>query len=78
MVWKLFPKKTKNLILIKKNISDIDTVNLSGYYAVIHLANIANDPAALLDARLTWDVNVLFTKKVIEQSIKYKLKIYFC
>ena len=67
-------KKNKNLKLIKKNISDIDKINLSGHYAVIHLANIANDPAALLDSRLTWDVNVLFTKKIIEQSIKYKLK----
>lgn len=67
-------KKNKDLKIIKSDISQIDKINLKGYYAVIHLANIANDPSALLDPRLTWEVNVLNTKKLVEQSIKNNIK----
>ena len=69
-----FKGKIKNLKVQRLNINNIDNINLSGYYAIIHLANIANDPSALIDARLTWDVNVLFTKKVIEHAIHCKVK----
>ena len=40
-------------------------------YAVIHLANIANDPAVELDQVLSWEVNVL-AKKIIEICISKK------
>jgi len=44
-------------------VGDIRGDNLScyGFDAVIHLAGIANDPCGELDARLTWEVNVLAT-----------------
>ncbi len=67
-------RKKKNLKIIKMNINDIEKINMSKFFAVIHLANIANDPAAELDSRLTWEVNVLFTEKLIRQAIKYKVK----
>jgi hypothetical protein len=62
-------KEGKNLTNIK-----VDIRNLSGdfidknTYAVIHLANIANDPSVELDQTLSWEVNVLAAKKLIEES----------
>ena len=64
-------KEDKNLTNIKADIR-----NLSGdfidknTYAVIHLANIANDPSVELDQTLSWEVNVLAAKNLIEKSIK--------
>lgn len=38
--------------------------------AVIHLAGIANDPCGELNAKLTWEVNVLYHQFFIEHCIK--------
>lgn len=43
-------------------------VPMDGVEAVIHLAAIANDPCGELDARLTWDVNVLATFKLAQAA----------
>lgn len=65
----------KNLTNIKEDIR-----NLSGdfidknTYAVIHLANIANDPSVELAQTLSWEVNVLAAKNLIEKSIKAGVK----
>ena len=67
-------KKNKNLKIIKMNISNIHKLSLKKIDTVIHLANIANDPAAELNPKLTWDVNVLFTNKLINQAIKFGVK----
>ena len=67
--------KNNNLVNIKEDIR-----NLSGEfiekntYAVIHLANIANDPSVELDQTLSWEVNVLAAKNLIEKSIKAGVK----
>lgn len=68
-------KEDRNLTNIKADIR-----NLSGdfidknTYAVIHLANIANDPSVELDQTLSWEVNVLAAKNLIEKSIKAGVK----
>ncbi len=68
-------KEDKNLTNIKSDIR-----NLSGdfidknTYAVIHLANIANDPSVELDQTLSWEVNVLAAQNLIEKSIKAGVK----
>ena len=68
-------KKNDNLTNIKEDIR-----NLSGEfidkdtYAAIHLANIANDPSVELDQTLSWEVNVLAAKNLIEKSIKAGVK----
>mgnify|MGYP005996561903 FL=1 len=68
-------KEDYNLTNIKEDIR-----NLSGdfiendTYAVIHLANIANDPSVELDQTLSWEVNVLAAKNLIEKSIKAGVK----
>jgi len=68
-------RNNDNLINIKEDIR-----NLSGEfiekntYAVIHLANIANDPSVELDQTLSWEVNVLAAKNLIEKSINAGVK----
>ena len=59
------------LTVTKADIRDIpDSVFASRYDAVLHLANIANDPAVDLNPTLSWEVNVLAGKALIEKSIK--------
>lgn len=67
-------KKHKNLKIIKKDIRDINDKDLKKIECIMHLASIANDPAAELDAKLTWDVNVLATYKLINLAINQKVK----
>ena len=67
-------KKHKKLKIIKKDIRNISKKELKKIDCIMHLASIANDPAAELDARLTWDVNVLATYKLINLAIIQKVK----
>ena len=67
-------KKHKNLKVINKDIRDINEKDLKKIECIMHLASIANDPAAELDAKLTWDVNVLATYKLINLAINQKVK----
>ena len=47
------------LTLIKGDIRDITPTLFADIDAVIHLANIANDPGVELNPSLSWEVNVL-------------------
>ena len=67
-------EKHKKLKIIKKDIRNITEKDLKKIDCIIHLASIANDPAAELDARLTWDVNVLAIYKLINLAIIQKVK----
>jgi nucleoside-diphosphate-sugar epimerase len=58
-----------NLENIKADIRDIDVIPLKGVNVVIHLANIANDPAVDLNPTLSWEVNVLAAQQLIEKAI---------
>ena len=64
----------KNLKIAKLDIRDYDKVPLKNIDTVVHLANIANDPSVELNSKLSWEVNVLATQKLIENSIKNKVK----
>jgi nucleoside-diphosphate-sugar epimerase len=59
-----------NLTVIKGDIRTIPQDVFSGVHKVIHLANIANDPAVELDPTLSWEVNVLASYRMIESAIK--------
>jgi nucleoside-diphosphate-sugar epimerase len=54
------------LEMIKKSISDIRQEDLSDIDAVIHLANIANDPSVELSPVLSWEVNTLDTAHLLQ------------
>lgn len=64
----------KNLTLIKTNILDIDSIPMENIDTIFHLANIANDPTGDLNSKLTWEVNVLASKLLIEKAIKNQVK----
>jgi nucleoside-diphosphate-sugar epimerase len=68
-----FLKKNKKLTIVKKDIRDINQEYFKKVNAVIHLANIANDPMVDLKPELSWEVNVLSIKRIMELSIKNKI-----
>jgi len=45
-------------------------IPFAGAGAVLHLANVANDPCSELDAKLSWEVNVLATMGLVEEAIR--------
>jgi nucleoside-diphosphate-sugar epimerase len=64
----------KNLINIKGNITDTESIPVKGNQVVIHLANIANDPAVDLNPTLSWEVNVLASQQLAEKCIRSGVK----
>ena len=54
------------LVIRKKSINEIDEADISGIEAVIHLANVANDPSVELNPTFSWEVNVLHTTQFLE------------
>jgi nucleoside-diphosphate-sugar epimerase len=66
--------KHKNLRVIQEDIRNADSIPMKGVDAVIHLANIANDPCGELDSKLSWEVNVLATMRLAEAAIRNKVK----
>ena len=59
---------------IKSNILDIDSIPMKGIQSIIHLANIANDPAVELNPCLSWEVNVLGGQQLINKAISHNVK----
>jgi len=64
----------KNLNIIKADIRDIDNIPMDGVNTVIHLANIANDPCGELNAKLSWETNVLSSMTLVEKALKKNVK----
>src|SRR5262245_13738168 len=62
-----------NLHEIRGDLRDLQYLP-SGIDAAIHLAGIANDPCGELDAKLTWEVNVLYHQFFIEKCIDAGIK----
>ena len=69
-----FLENHERLTVIKADIRNINQVPMSGIDAIIHLANIANDPTADLNPKLTWEVNVLVSKLLIEKAVEHDVK----
>ncbi len=63
-----------NLINKKIDLRDTDKIPLDNLDAVIHLANIANDPAVELNPTLSWDINVLASHQLIDACVRKKIK----
>ncbi|MFA4915041.1 MAG: SDR family oxidoreductase [Syntrophales bacterium] len=63
-----------NLTVVRGDIRNVDSVPMEGIDAIIHLANIANDPCGDLNAKLAWEVNVLATMGLVEKAIAHKVK----
>jgi len=67
-------KQHENLINIESDIRDIDDSIFSGIDSIIHLANIANDPAVELNPTLSWEVNVLASQQIADKAIRAGVK----
>ena len=69
-----FLKAHENLHIINGNILDISQISFKNYDAIIHLANIANDPGVELNQTLSWEVNALASQQLIEKAINEGVK----
>lgn len=56
------------LSVLKLDVREVDAIPLSSVEAVLHLANIANDPGVELHPTLSWEVNVLATQQLADRS----------
>lgn len=63
-----------NLKNIKLDVRDTDSIPLDGVESVIHLANIANDPAVELNPTLSWEVNVLAGEQLADRAVRAGVK----
>ena len=59
---------------IKNDIRDINSISLDGVEVIIHLANIANDPAVELNPTLSWEVNVLAGQQLADRAVRAGVK----
>jgi len=66
--------KNKNVKFIKGDIRNFDKLKIKNTDVIIHLANVANDPAVELNPVLSWEINVLASKIVANHAIKNKVK----
>ena len=67
-------KKNIKLKILKKNIINITKSDLHGINTIIHLAEIANDPASELKPKLTWENSCLGMRKLCELAKSCKIK----
>ena len=63
-----------NLENIKLDVRDVENIPLENVEAVIHLANIANDPAVELNPSLSWEVNVLAGQQLADKAVRKNVK----
>ena len=59
-----------DLVVLEQDIRDSRTIPLDGVDAVLHLANIANDPAVELNPELSWEVNVLAGQQLADLAVR--------
>jgi len=69
-----FLKPHANLTVIREDIRAADAIPMKGVDAILHLANVANDPCSELNAKLSWEVNVLATMQLVERAISHKVR----
>ena len=58
----------------KQDTRDVDAIPLKGVDAVLHLANIANDPGVEMNPTLSWEVNVLATQQLADRAVRAGVK----
>ena len=63
-----------SLLKIKADIRDIDSIPFDDIESIIHLANIANDPAVELSPTLSWEVNVLSSYQIADKAVRNGVK----
>lgn len=62
------------LTVVQDDIRNAASWDLKGIDAVLHLANVANDPCSDLNSKLNWEVNVLASMFLVERAIADDVK----
>jgi len=58
------------LTVIQADVREPRALPFAGQDAVLHLANVANDPCSELNPKLSWEVNALATMGLVEAAIQ--------
>ena len=56
--------------VVSEDVRNTDVIPMKGVEAVIHLANVANDPGVELDKSLSWEVNALATQQLADRAVR--------
>lgn len=67
-------KPHPKLTVVQEDTRNTERIPLAGVDAILHLANVANDPCSELNAKLSWEVNVLATMQLVERAIAHQVK----
>ena len=63
-----------DLVVLEQDLRDSRAIPLDGIDAILHLANIANDPAVELNPELSWEVNVLAGQQLADLAVRYGVR----
>ncbi len=69
-----FLNKHPNLSIIKADIRNFEYEYLENVKTIIHLANVANDPAVELNPTMSWEINVLASQQIADAAIRSGVK----
>ena len=64
----------ENLEVCKTDIRNLEKMNFSDVDTLIHLANVANDPAVELNPTMSWEINVLASQLLAEKAMRSGVK----
>ena len=65
-----FLKPHPHLKVVKGDVRDIDSIDLDGIDAIVHLSSVANDPCGDLDPKLTWEISCLATMQLADKAVR--------
>jgi nucleoside-diphosphate-sugar epimerase len=66
----LVSHNVRNYHTTKKDIREINSADVTGFYAIVHLAGLSNDPLGEVSPGLTEDINLRSTLKLAELAKK--------
>lgn len=67
-------KSHPNLTVVKGDVRETETIDLTGVDAIIHLSSVANDPCSDLDPKLTWEISALATMRLADKAVRKGIK----
>lgn len=59
-----------HLNVVQGDVRDIDSIDLNGVDAIIHLSSVANDPCGDLNPKLTWEISALATMQLADKAAR--------
>jgi nucleoside-diphosphate-sugar epimerase len=69
-----FLKPHPQLKVVKGDVRDVESIDLKGVDAIIHLSSVANDPCGDLDPKLTWEISCLATMQLADRAVRHGVK----